>query len=51
MGGYSREEWGRLVHYDENGNKIGESRPSFWGGYDNYDASGNKIGETHHGFF
>ncbi len=38
--------WGGYNHYDEHGNKIGESRKNFWGGYDNYDSKGNKIGSS-----
>lgn len=42
---------GNIIHYDEHGNKIGESWPSLSGGYDTYDAKGNKTGTTYEGLF
>ena len=38
--------FGQINHYDENGNKIGESRPSFWGGFDEYVVVDNIFGVT-----
>lgn len=43
--------WGGYNHYDEHGNKIGESRKNFWGGYDNYDSRGNKVGSSTSNFW
>ena len=43
--------FGKIEHFDENGNKIAESRPTLFGGYDEYDAEGNKIGESKLGLF
>lgn len=35
--GYSRKGFfGETIHYDANGNKIGESRKNFWRGTERY---------------
>lgn len=35
--GYSRNGFmGQTIHYDANGNKIGESVKNFWGGQNHY---------------
>jgi hypothetical protein len=35
--GYSRKGFfGETIHYDDNGNEIGESRENFWDGQDYY---------------
>lgn len=50
--GYSiKGFFGETIHYDSNGNKIGESRPNFWGGVDHFDANGNKTGHSEKSFF
>lgn len=42
--GYSRRGFfGETIHYDANGNKIGESIKNFWGGT-NYYSSGSSGG-------
>lgn len=46
-----RNFWGGYDHYDENGFKVGESKPSFWGGYDTYDSDGIKTGESRPNFW
>ncbi len=39
--------FGNIEHFDENGKKIGESRPGlFAGSYDDYDAEGHKVGTS-----
>lgn len=45
---YSKTDfWGNVEHFDENGKKVGESRPGFFEGtYNDYDANGNKIGTS-----
>lgn len=50
--GYSHEGfWGETIHYDADGNKVGESRKNGWGGYDHFDADGNKVGSSHKNFW
>ena len=50
--GYSRIGFfGETIHYDANGNKIGETRRNFWGSYDHFDVNGNKIGTSRREFF
>lgn len=33
--------FGETIHYDADGNKVGESRKNFSGGYDHFDSNGN----------
>ena len=50
--GYSYEDlFGNIQHYDSDGHKIGESRPSLFGGYTDYDADGHKTGRSEEHFF
>ena len=50
--GYSRKgAFGTIHHYDEHGNKVGRSDPSFFGSYNHYDKHGNKTGHSDPGFF
>ena len=37
-------------HYDNNGHKVGESRPGFFGGLNHYDDKGHKRGHSNPGF-
>ena len=40
--GYSRKGFfGETIHYNANGQKVGESTPNFWGG-SNYHSSGSE---------
>lgn len=51
-GGYDRKGlFGDIIHYDENGKKIGISKKGLFGNYREYDADGNKIGSSFHGPF
>lgn len=44
--------FGNTLHYDESGNKVGESWPGLFGGsQEHYDANGNHIGSSHVGLF
>lgn len=43
--------FGQTIHYDENGNKVGESWPSLFGGEEHYDTNGNFIGSSERGLF
>ena len=46
-GGYDRKGlFGDIIHYDENGKKIGVSKKGLFGNYKEYDADGNKIGHS-----
>ena len=50
--GYSqRGFFGEIIHFDSDGNKIGESRPNLFGGYTNYDSEDNEAGHSEHGLF
>ena len=42
--------FGETIHYDADGNRIGESRRNFTGGYDHFDSNGNKVGSSHKNF-
>lgn len=39
-----RLPFGGMNHYDNNGHKVGESRPGFFGGLNHYDDKGHKRG-------
>ena len=44
--------FGEKIHYDEQGNKVGESWPGLFGGsWDHYDSDGNYIGRSDVGLF
>ncbi len=46
--GYSRPGLlGGMVHYDENGKRVGDSLPNMLGGYNHYDEKGNKTGASY----
>ena len=40
-----------MNHYDNNGHKVGESRPGFFGGVNHYDDKGHKQGHSNPGIF
>ena len=42
---------GGMNHYDNNGHKVGESRPGFFGSMKHYDNKGNKQGHSEPGLF
>ena len=41
--------FGQTIHYDENGNKVGESWPGLFGGENHYDQDGTFIGSSERG--
>ncbi|MFQ8882298.1 MAG: hypothetical protein ACLR7W_11150 [Ruminococcus sp.] len=41
--------FGGMNHYDNNGHKVGESRPGFFGGLNHYDDKGHKRGHSNPG--
>ncbi len=44
--------FGEIIHYDENGERIGESRPGLLdGSMIHYDADGNPVGRSDPGLF
>jgi len=44
----TEKKWARAD--DNNGHKIGESRPGFFGGLNHYDDKGHKRGHSNPGF-
>ena len=53
----TKESWSALAyffggmnHNDNNGHKVGESRPGFFGGLNHYDDKGHKQGHSNPGF-